>query len=249
MKKYSYIGVTLVILIFGILVIPEIVDRFQTQEVVTSNRSDTREERAAAAKTLSYVMVNDQKKKVPEFSFVDQHGDTISNEDYRGKVYVVEFFFTTCPTICPIMKENLVHIQNELGSTEDFGIASFSIDPRHDTPDVLAKYAEQKGVTHPNWHLMTGPATEIYELANNGFNIYAGADQNAAGGFAHSGYFALIDREGYIRSRLDQFGNPIIYYRGSVPYAQEVPPGGETPQTGILLEDIKNLLNDDKTKA
>lgn len=244
MKNYSYIGISLVILIFGIIVIPEIIDRVKDTEVVTSNRSDGQGERAAAGEELVYITVNEERKKVPAFEFVDQHGDTITNKDYEGKVYIAEFFFSTCPTICPIMKENLVQVQDVFTQNDDFGIASFSIDPTHDTPKVLKEYAANNNITHPNWHLLTGEREDIYELANSGFNIYAGQDENAEGGFAHSGYFALVDREGYIRSRQDRFGNPIIYYRGSVPHNAIVEPGEEEPQIDILIADAKKLVND-----
>lgn len=244
MKNYSYIGISFVILIFGIIVIPEIIDRIKDTEVVTSNRSDGQADRAAAAEELVYIMVNEERKKVPPFKFVDQEGDTITNKDYEGKVYIAEFFFSTCPTICPIMKENLVEVQEVFAGSDDFGIASFSIDPVHDTPEVLKEYAERNGIDHPNWHLLTGDREAIYDLANSGFNIYAGEDEDAAGGFAHSGYFALIDREGFIRSRKDKYGNPIIYYRGSVPQKAIVEPGGEEPQIDILIADAKKLIND-----
>ncbi|MCC8359913.1 SCO family protein [Salinimicrobium sediminilitoris] len=244
MKNYSYIGISFVILIFGIIVVPEIIDRINEREVVSSNRSDGQEERASENIELEYIMVNQEKKKVPAFEFIDQHGDTITNKDYEGKVYIAEFFFSTCPTICPIMKENLVQVQDVFAKNDDFGIASFSIDPQHDTPGVLKEYAALNNITHPNWHLLTGKREEIYDLANSGFNIYAGEDENAEGGFAHSGYFALVDKEGYIRSRKDRHGNPIIYYRGSVPRKSIVEPGEEEPQIDILIADAKKLVND-----
>ena len=244
MKNYSYIGISFVILIFGIIVVPEIIDRINEREVVSSNRSDGQEERAAAGVELDYIMVNGERKKVPAFEFLDQHGDTITNKDYEGKVYIAEFFFSTCPTICPIMKDNLVQVQDVFSKNEDFGIASFSIDPQHDTPEVLMEYAERTGITHENWHLLTGEREEIYDLANAGFNIYAGVDEAAEGGFAHSGYFALVDREGFIRSRKDRYGNPIIYYRGSIPRKAVVEPGEEEPQIDILIADAKKLVND-----
>ena len=248
MKNYSYIGISFIILIFGIIVIPEIIDRIGDDEVVISNRSDGREERAAASQELAYRTINEEKQEVPPFEFVDQNGDTITNQDYLGKVYVVEFFFSTCTSICPIMKKNLVEVQNEFRNNENFGIASFSIDPNHDTPAVLNEYAERTGVEHENWHLLTGEREEIYGLANSGFSIYAGEDSAAEGGFAHSGYFALVDQEGYIRSRRDDFGNPIIYYRGSVPQGAIVEPGDEQPQIDILIADAKRLLSDGDKK-
>lgn len=244
MKNYSYIGISLIILIFGIIFIPKIVDRISNDSVVESDRLNIKgaERKSVPAEELAYIEINGERKKAPEFKLIDQNGDTITNEDYLGKVYVAEFFFSTCPTICPIMNKNLVEIQNEIENEEDFGIASFSIDPTYDTPEVLREYAEKYGITNPNWHLLTGDKDYIYELANNGFNIYAGEDESAAGGFAHQGMFALVDQEGYIRSRRDAYGNPIIYYRGSVERNKSVAEGEETPEIDILIEDIKNLL-------
>ena len=244
MKNYSYIGISLIILIFGIIFIPKIVDRISSDSVVESDRLNVKgaERKSAPAEELAYIEINGKRKKAPEFELIDQHGDTITNADYLGKVYVAEFFFSTCPTICPIMNSNLVEIQNEIKNEENFGIASFSIDPTYDTPEVLLEYAEKYGITNPNWHLMTGDKDDIYALANSGFNIYAGEDENAAGGFAHQGMFALVDQEGYIRSRRDVYGNPIIYYRGSVERNKSVAEGEETPEIDILIEDIKNLL-------
>lgn len=242
MKNYSYVGISLVILIFGILFIPKIINRASEGGVVSSSRSDTADERRSKDAPLAYIEVNGKKKKIPPFSFVNQKGDTISNKDYYGKVYIAEFFFTTCPTICPIMNDNLVKVQNEFSDRSDFGIASFTIDPQHDTPSVLSEYAELHGVDHPNWHLLTGEREEIFELANSGFNLYAGQEADAAGGFAHSGYFALVDQEGYVRSRRDQFGNPIYAYKGSVEKGKIVAPGEEEPQIDILIEDTKKLL-------
>ncbi|MDR5589389.1 SCO family protein [Christiangramia sp. SM2212] len=244
MKNYSYVGISLVILVFGILFIPKIIDRISEDEVVSSDRLNQKREKTSkdSGEALSYIVLDGEKKKAPEFEFINQDGDTISNEDYQGKVYLVEFFFTTCPTICPIMNKNLVEIQDEFEDKDDFGIASFSIDPGHDTPEVLAEYAENYGIDHPNWNLMTGEGTKIYNLANKGFGLYAGEDADAAGGFAHQGMFALVDQEGYIRSRKDQFGNPLIYYRGSVERNKSVVRGEEEPQIEILIEDIKKLL-------
>ena len=163
-------------------------------------------------------------------------------ESILGKVYVAEFFFTTCPTICPIMNKNLVQLQEEFREFEDFGVASFTINPVYDTPSVLKAYAEAYGITDMDWHLLTGDAEQIYELANSGFNIYAQQMPEVPGGFEHSGLFALIDREGYIRSRKDDYGNPIVYYRGSIPLSQGKNEAGETEQISILKEDIRKLL-------
>lgn len=241
MKNTSYIGISLVILIFGIIFIPRIVDRVSNNDVVKSDRLNVNKAKARPDKML-YIEQYGEKKKVPDFSFVNQHGDTVTNEDYLGKVYVIEFFFTTCPSICPIMNKNLVEIQDEFKGEDDFGIASITIDPAHDTPAVLKEYASNYGVTNPNWHFLTGDREKTYEMANTGFGIYANEDETVPGGFAHSGLFALVDKEGYIRSRADKFGNPIIYYRGHVERNKFVVEGGEEPQIDILIEDINNLL-------
>ena len=89
---------------------------------------------------------------------------------------------------------------------------------------------------------MTGDREKIYELANTGFGIFANENKEAEGGFAHSGLFALIDKEGYVRSRMDKFGNPIIYYRGYVERNKTYVEGEEEPEINILIEDIKKLL-------
>ena len=243
-RKYSYIGLSLTILIFGIIFIPKIVSTIAGDEVVKADRLNVKgaDKTANNSKPLTYIEVNGKKKKAPDFQLINQDGDTITNKDYLGKVYVAEFFFTTCPTICPIMNQNLVEIQEEFKNKNDFGIVSFSIDPKHDTPEVLKSYAENYGINHPNWNLLTGEREAIYGLANGGFNIYAGENSEVPGGFAHQGLFALVDKEGYIRSRLDRFGNPIIYYRGSVERNKSVVEGEEEPQIDILIEDIKKLL-------
>ncbi len=239
MKNKSYIGISLIILIFGIIFIPRIIDRVRNNDIVESDRLNLKEKEPGK---LVYIEQYEGKKKVPDFKFINQDGDTITNKDFLGKVYVVEFFFTTCPSICPVMSRNLVTIQDEFKGSDNFGIASFTIDPEHDTPAVLKQYAGNYGVTNPHWHFLTGERQKIYELANTGFGIYANEDETVPGGFAHSGLFALIDKEGYVRSRLDRHGNPIIYYRGHIDPKKPVSDVEETSQIDILIEDINNLL-------
>jgi len=241
MKNKSYIGISLIILVFGIIFIPKIVDRISKGSVVEADRLNINK-KTEETPELVYITQYGERKKVPDFEFVNQDGDTITNKDYLGKVYVVEFFFTTCPSICPIMSENLVEIQNKLKGNENFGIVSITLDPEHDTPQVLKEYAEEHKVTNPNWNFLTGDRNLIYDMANLGFGIFADEDETVPGGFAHSGLFALIDKEGYVRSREDKFGNPIIYYRGSIKQNISITEGEETPQIDELIEDIKKLL-------
>ena len=246
-SNYSYIGIALVFLIFGIIFIPRIVDRVTSDDVT---REESRSKKVSKQITdntkLEFLVINGEKKKVPSFSFIDQNGQTISNKDYEGKVYLVEFFFTTCPTICPRMSKNLVDIQNNFPNNDDFGIASFTINPDHDTSTVLKEYADSYGISNPNWHFMTGNLDTIYELANVGFNLYAAKDEDAAGGFEHSGNFALIDRAGFIRSRTDPYGNPIIYYKGIISESEMYDEDGTEQEITMLKEDIAKLLQENE---
>ena len=248
MKKtsYSYVGVSFIILIFGIIVVPKIIDRIQNNDVTrTESRSKDVQMTVSDDTPLSYLIINGEAKRVMPFSFVNQDEKTISNDDYAGKVYLVEFFFSTCPTTCQKMNKNLVDIQNTFPDRPDFGIASFTINPEYDTPSVLKTYAENYGVTNPNWHFMTGEKEAIYNLANTGFNLYAAQVEGADGGFEHSGNFALIDKEGYIRSRTDAFGNPKIYYKGIISQVEQFDADGESEDISALKEDILKLLENE----
>ena len=246
MKKtnYSYVGIALVILVFGIIFIPKIIDRINNNDIIRNeSRSDQTKEKAYVS-DLAFLEINGTPKKVPAFSFINQNRETISNTNYEGKVYVVEFFFTTCPTICPRMSKNLVQIQNSFKDFEDFGVASFTINPENDTPEVLKQYAELYGITNPNWHLMTGDIDVIYDLANVGFNLYTSKDGEVEGGFEHSGNFALIDKNGFIRSRITESGNPLIYYNGIISEEEMIDDEGFKQEISILKEDIKKLLDE-----
>ena len=231
MRNTKYIGLILVIIIFGFIFIPKIVSRITNSKIVESNRSQS-------SIPLQYVFLNGEAKKVPEFAFLNQDSIIISNEDFNKKVYVAEFFFTSCPSICPIMNKNMKRIENRFGKRQDFGIASFSIDPIKDTPSVLKEYAETYDVFSQNWHFLTGEKDKIYNLANEGFNIFASVNPRVAGGFEHQGYFALIDKNGFIRCRSDQFGNPIVYYMGVDEEDVEI------QEVDLLIDDIEKLLKE-----
>lgn len=244
--NYSYVGIAFIILVFGIIFIPKIIDRVSSDDVTRdeSRSEDISKDAKKGKSDLAYLEINGKPKKVPSFSFTNQDGEIVTNADYIGKVYVVEFFFTTCPTICPIMNKNLVEVQNYFEDFENFGVASFSITPDIDTPEVLKAYADHYGIKNPNWNLMTGDEDAIYKLANEGFNLYTAKDETVEGGFEHSGNFALIDKEGYIRSRRDEFGNPLIFYNGLIPEAIGVDEDGIPQEITILKEDIAKLLEE-----
>ena len=242
--NYSYIGIAFIILVFGAIFIPKIVDRVQNKDVVREDSRSNDILKDAPIKTkdsdLNFLIINGERKKVPSFSFINQDGETITNKDYIGKVYVVEFFFTTCPTICPRMSRNLVGIQDDLKEFKDFGIASFSIMPETDTPEVLKTYADNFGITNPDWNLLTGKGEdEVYQLANVGFNIFVDTDN-----FEHSGDFALVDKNCYLRSRNDNFGNPKIFYKGVISEQEKMDEDGNEQEITMLKEDIKKLLKE-----
>jgi len=242
--NYSYIGISFIILVFGIIFIPRIIDRISNKDITREeSRSEDILNHSSEKSDLAFLTINDEPKKVPDFSFTDQNGKTITNKDYEGKVYIVEFFFTTCPTICPRMNANLIQIQNVFNDIEDFGVASFTINPDYDTAEVLKDYAEKYGIINPNWHLLTGDKDKIYELANVGFNLYTAEDSEVEGGFEHSGNFALIDRNGFIRSRIHN-GNPLIFYNGIISESEKIDEDGQTQEITMLKEDIKKLLNE-----
>ena len=245
MDNKKNIIIIILILVFGLVFVPRIIDRVKNDDVSRSeSRSLKLDNFEKNIEPLPYLLVNNERKKVPDFKFINQNEKLVSNKDYLGKVYIVEFFFTTCTTICPIMNTNLVHIQNSFTAFPDFGIASFSINPEYDTSQVLRLYAQDNGITNPNWNLMTGNRNEIYKLANDGFNLYTAASSDFVDGFEHSGYFAIIDKEGYIRSRVDEFGNPKIYYKGSVDFNEKLDNNGEAEEITILKEDLLKLLNE-----
>lgn len=226
MKNKSYIGISFIILIFGIIIVPKIIDRIKSGSVVQNDRMSLSNE-IVAKETLEKI------GPAPKFELTDQNNTKISNKNYEGKVYVLEFFFSTCPSICPIMNKNMITIQNEFANEKDFGIASISINPENDTPVVLKAHAKKLGVTSTNWHFLTGNKDYIFNLANKGFNLYVGENNKTLGNFEHSGLFALIDKNGTIRCRKDKQGNPILYYDGL-----------EKSGIDAVKEDIKILLKE-----
>ncbi|GEN74989.1 SCO family protein [Chryseobacterium hagamense] len=182
--------------------------------------------------------------KVPDFELTDQNNRKITNKDMLGKVYLVEFFFSRCPTICPVMNTNMSAIEEQINDPE-FGIVSISIDPENDTPKLLKEHAERIGVKSPNWHFLTGNREYIGKLADQ-FNIYVGDKEDESESLNHSGMIALVDKEGNIRCRYNKENMPILYYSG---LNYEDPEGKIPKLTGkyhpdreILIEDIRKLL-------
>ncbi|MDD2673519.1 SCO family protein [Flavobacterium petrolei] len=207
-KNKSYIGISFIILIFGIYAIPKIVERIKNDKVVQGDRLDSVNPTTTEEGELIKI------GPAPKFELINQDSKKVTNETYKGKVYVLEFFFSTCPTICPKMNASMLLIEKKFFGNPNFGIVSITIDPEHDTAKVLKEHANLLGVKSTNWNFLTGDKAYIFNLANKGFNLYAGENKKVAGGFEHSGLFALIDKNGNIRCRNDEFGNPILYYDG-----------------------------------
>ena len=159
---------------------------------------------------------------IADFAFVNQIGDTIRKEDMAGKIYVADFFFTTCPTICPVMKKEMLRVYEQFKGEPNFRILSHSIDPSHDTQVVLKDYAEKLGVPDAaTWNFLTGDQEKIFEIGQTSYMTTTMADDMEPGGFLHSGAFLLVDQQGRIRGVYD---------------------GTKTEQVDRLLADIPKLL-------
>ncbi len=241
MKNKSYIGISFIILVFGIWAVPKIIDRLQNKDVVVNDRLNAPQ---GDEKPADLFVVGD----APVFELTNQDGKIITNEFYKGKVYITEFFFSTCPSICPVMNRNLLDVQKEFAGNTDFAIASVTINPEYDTPKVLKEHKDLLGIKSGNWNFLTGDKKYIYNIANNGYKIYAGDNKMAAGGFEHSGLFALVDKNGKIRCRLDKNNNPIFYYSGlnykDAQGIEEDLEGKYRPGVDAIKEDIKKLLQE-----
>jgi protein SCO1/2 len=137
---------------------------------------------------------------VPYFYFRNQDSVLKKSTDYKGKVWIADFFFTSCPTICPKMTKNLRFLNNNLKDlASDIQFMSFSINPDFDTPSQLKRYKEHYQINSKNWDFLTGNEDETHRLGIENFQIFAGRDDEAEGGFAHSGAFTLVDKEGFVR--------------------------------------------------
>ena len=136
---------------------------------------------------------------VPEFTLLNQDSQQISNDHFTGKAYVANFFFTSCPSICPKMQREMLRVYDEFPNAKNLEMVSFSIDPRNDTVERLKEYAENLGVSSERWHLLTGDKDEIFALADDFFSVVI-EDPDAPGGLDHSGRVLLVDPQGRIRA-------------------------------------------------
>jgi protein SCO1/2 len=165
--------------------------------------------------------------RIADFSLINQNGDTITQENYRDKIYVADFFFTTCPTICPIMTANLVEVQAALVNDPEVLLLSHSVTPEIDSVAQLKKYAIEKGVNDAKWNLVTGDKKQIYELARKS---YLAVQEDGDGGpfdMIHTENFILVDQQRRIRGFYD---------------------GTREEEMDRLLSDIEILKNSEEEK-
>ncbi len=159
---------------------------------------------------------------IRDFAFVDQDSSLVTNETFNNQVYVADFFFTSCPTICPVMKQQMLRVYEAYEQEPEVAILSHTIDPKHDTVAVLKDFAERLGVKSEKWHFVTGNKDSIYDIGETSYLVVANEDENAPGGYIHSGAFLLVDKQRRIRG----------VYDGTIP-----------EQVDILINDIGRLIN------
>jgi protein SCO1/2 len=155
---------------------------------------------------------------IPDFKTVNQYGDSITSKSLDGKIYVADFFFTTCPSICPIMHRNMLNVYEAYKNDKDIKIISYTIDPKHDSVNVLKSYADKLGIAGNTWWLLQGKKEEIYKLSES--YLVRKPEEDAKQLFIHDGYFILVDKQKRIRGTYD----------GTVP-----------DQVTHLIADIKTL--------
>jgi len=141
--------------------------------------------------------------QIPFFEFINQDGKKVSRDDLLGSVYVADFFFVTCPTICPKMTTNMSYVQKKFEDRKDLRFISITVNPEHDTVEVLKQYSEMVHADNRNWDFLTGKKEAIYDIAFKGFFVNADKDEIAPGGFLHSQYFILVDKNAHIRGVFD----------------------------------------------
>lgn len=158
----------------------------------------------AVVKTVDGKQITDTiYHQIPNFEFINQDSVKITQKDYEGKIYVADFFFTTCPTICPKMKTQMLRIYEKFKDNPNVAILSHTIDPRHDTPAILREFMNNLGIKSKMWQMVTGDKTKIYEIGQKSYMVSATDDPTQPGGIVHSGAFILVDKNRHIRGIYD----------------------------------------------
>ena len=141
--------------------------------------------------------------KIDDFSLINQNNVVVSNETYDGKIYVADFFFTTCPGICPIMKENMITLQNEFINDDNILLLSHTVTPEIDSVSVLKKYSQEKGVLDSKWNMVTGDKKQIYNLARKSYLVAEDIESPKQYDMIHTENFVLVDSKRRIRGFYD----------------------------------------------
>lgn len=140
---------------------------------------------------------------VPSFSFINQNGEVVTNNEFDGKIYVADFFFTHCPTICPKVTANMLRIYERFKDSSAVLMLSHSVDTKHDTVGRLKEYADKLGVQAPKWHFITGNQDSIYQIADKYYLVNPSEDASIPGGFNHDGRLVLVDKNKHVRAFCD----------------------------------------------
>ncbi len=214
-KKFN-VGVTL----FLIFVLPPLVYFYTTRGYNTFSKLE---------------IIGKEGHKIPGFSFINQDEEIIVNDSLDGNIYVANFFFTSCPTICPVMTKNMAYVQNKLSVYPNIKFLSHTVDPINDTPERMRSYVKKLkskniNIDLSNWDFVTGDKKELYDIARSYF-VNVSSDSLAPGGFLHSEYFVIVDKEGRVRSGVDKNNNTVGVYDGT-----------NDAQMKDLISDIKVLL-------
>ncbi|WP_299393338.1 SCO family protein [uncultured Gelidibacter sp.] len=218
-KDYKYFGIVLLILS---IIIVTIMYNILTPKKVLPIYQPSMVNFEMVDSTVQY---QSKYHKIADFSMLNQNGDTITQDDYNDKIYVADFFFTTCQTICPIMTDHMVQIQEKIKNDDEVMLLSYSVTPGIDSVAQLKRYALEKGVIDAKWNLVTGDKKQIYELARKSYLAVKTDGNGDAYDMIHTENFMLIDKKRQIRG----------YYDGTNPDDIEQ-----------LLEDIKVLKKHDK---
>lgn len=161
-------------------------------------------EREPVEKTVDGKKITDTLyQTIPVFSFINQDSAVVTDKDFDGKIYVADFFFTTCPSICPVMHRNLFSVYEKFKDQPDVKFLSHTIDFKYDTPAKLREYANKLGVKGTQWEFLRGSKDSVYTLAERHYKVAVQEDKLAPGGFAHQGWFILIDKEKRMRGAYD----------------------------------------------
>ncbi|MHC5354444.1 SCO family protein [Myroides sp. LJL115] len=198
-KKYKYFFLFLFLLCAGILVMFYNALKYRKSLPVFTPSMVNPE----LVDTLIQHQANKQRHKVADFTFYNQNGDTITQKDYEGHIYVADFFFTTCTTICPIMGDNMEWLQEKVKTLPGVKLLSHTVTPEIDTVEVLKQYALDKNVDDSIWNLVTGDKRDIYFIARNSYLAVKTGSVDELYDMVHTENFVLVDKNGRIRGFYD----------------------------------------------